>query len=804
MSTEYIKTNWQDGDIITADKMNNIENGIKDVEGVATSLKEDITTIRKVVPGANLCDYSNHVVGAIQADGTVATNGVWGDQLCGDFFEIEGGKTYYYEQFVNGVTANNRKNYLFYDSEKQPITSSYGSATDHITTITAPSNAVYCRISWYKICNPVFSASQTPEFIPYEEYYVNKLLLEVDGQNVTADQLSESLVQKEYKQSKNLIDPSVLAVGKFMDAGGGLADNANYSTTGFIPVIAGQKITVSPRLRASLFFDSSKNAITASYNNTYTGNPGTFTASVDGYFRASVFTEDTSFVQAEYGENVTPYTPYEITTVAEHDVHLSEAMTDDVMDIINSVNNGTLFVSINGNNMIVSETINNKVLERTYLITGRNNNVFNFDRASLDSTRIKWCSDDITPQRMKYYDNGTVAQWTVGANHGWMCYRVPKGSLAQADCGSVWTDGVRNYTLMVVDSSYAYFAYPILERVGDYFNVAYGTPAGNLSHVSGATHTDTVSISGGLNDQFWPAINHRSVKIIANGEEITGSTSFATNNLKVYEHYEIMDYADMVSVMQNNVGSALDDIKDSVDSMLALDYVYEIVSGSEIIYTTATALSEAGLVNSGFMQAEILDAVGGSVYRYANGIKDSNAFASSSLHDMTNYSDNVQIKPSDMIDANKPTNRVVDLCMSAGQILYGFTIGFIPDMSYGSDAKRKDLSTIWDMRSSKKIYPWCVADKTLASGESVGVIGYRHYIIPSQDMTNKTAVDIADKKYVFLDAHEPVSSSVDGIGIGNDVSVIDSSGMTVQEFVGATGVPFNSSAEYSCAVLKVK
>ena len=41
MSTEYIKTSWQDGDIITADKMNNIENGIKDVEDTTTSLKED-------------------------------------------------------------------------------------------------------------------------------------------------------------------------------------------------------------------------------------------------------------------------------------------------------------------------------------------------------------------------------------------------------------------------------------------------------------------------------------------------------------------------------------------------------------------------------------------------------------------------------------------------------------------------------------------------------------------------------------------------------------------------------------------
>ena len=45
MSTEYIKTSWQDGDIITADKMNNIENGIKDVEDTTSALKEDLTAV---------------------------------------------------------------------------------------------------------------------------------------------------------------------------------------------------------------------------------------------------------------------------------------------------------------------------------------------------------------------------------------------------------------------------------------------------------------------------------------------------------------------------------------------------------------------------------------------------------------------------------------------------------------------------------------------------------------------------------------------------------------------------------------
>lgn len=77
MSTEYVKTSWQDGDIITADKMNNIENGIKDVEDTATTLKEDITSLENRVDAIEEADglHRYGVSGIGQA--AVALTRIW-------------------------------------------------------------------------------------------------------------------------------------------------------------------------------------------------------------------------------------------------------------------------------------------------------------------------------------------------------------------------------------------------------------------------------------------------------------------------------------------------------------------------------------------------------------------------------------------------------------------------------------------------------------------------------------------------------------------------------------------------------
>lgn len=786
------------------------ETDVVKLSAEVTDLKSEISDLENNIyykcVSANLADDSEYTIGAIQSSGTISTEGVWGDQRTGEMFEVEPSTTYYYYGFTNGVKNTYRRNWLFYDENKTVISGSYGTDGVVTCTMTSPANAKWARVSWNYQDRPCFVKTTTDSFIPYEVSYINKLKYIKDDAVVTIDELIADFVSM-VKNNKNLINPAELATGKFMVDDGSLVDLANYSTTDFIPVKSGQSITVSPKIRSAGFFNEIKGMIADSYVNSDTQQPSTFTATADGYFRCSIYTSDKAFAQAEYGTEVTPYEPYNDNEYIESGVHLSDTMEQDVRAIIEH-GNAKLHITLQSDynkTLTIATQVGSQTLQRMYSLNGfqDRNRTFNFHRAQLGPTTIKNSADDITPQRLKVMAGASPTSWTIGANHGWACYAVPKGSLTVEDTGSIWTDGTRQYTLMVVDATRAYFAYPC-EMVDGFISWTQVAPSTNLTHISGATHTATVSISGGGVNQLYPSVNHKSLHCFVDDNEITEEGAYDGSLVRVVEHYEIMNYVAMVDYMQNHIGSDLLEVCDNIQPMLALDYVYLIDELNEVVYSSATAIQETTLADCGYMQSQVLEGNNGTVYRYANGVNSGSLFNSETFVDMTNYSTDNYIRTTNLVDSSKPTNRCVDLSKDAnGNILYGFVFGFIPDKGFGADAKRSQNSYIWDMRGSKKSYPSCITNKSLAEGETVDIVGYRHYIMPNQDITNRTVVNIGNEKYVFIDAHEAISSNIDIDDYGKPVAVLDTVNMTVSDFVGARGISFYSDASYSSAVLKV-
>lgn len=138
------------------------------------------------------------------------------------------------------------------------------------------------------------------------------------------------------KYIKNIINFDTSEVNKYISTSSGyIADGSGYETTDFIPIKAGQSISVSPRCRKFLAYNSSKSAISSTYQNDEQTNY-TFTASEDGYVRLTYEEVDKDIIQIEYGDQITKYVP-PLKYLIEDNVYMSDTLYNEVKDLLTNI-----------------------------------------------------------------------------------------------------------------------------------------------------------------------------------------------------------------------------------------------------------------------------------------------------------------------------------------------------------------------------------------------------------------------------------------------------------------------------------
>ena len=631
--------------------------------------------------------------------------------------------------------------------------------------------------------------------------YYNKV--QADG--LLADKADKSELTNVYnkKAGENLADDRKFVTGAIQNDGtiATIGSYANYITSDFIPLEANKKYTVSTWYTSGihattriiyLLYSDIDTPVSATYYNSSSSDHATFNSGNYKYIRVAtsksynlmVSKGDTPSAFVEYSEH------YEIKC------YLGDTSIAQVKGIIEG--NKSVKLVKSGNTITITSKAGSKTLQRSYKLTnvGYSNEVFNFVDALLDGNIIKSCSDDITPIRVIVSNSET----TIGSNHGWnFAYACEKGNLTAIDIGSLWSDGTTQYMLVSVFNGYAYFVPPVTKSAGMIYCSAID-PVSDLVHVSGATHTDTIAKASLSRSQLYPSINNRSVTLLLDGEEVTEDGTYYPSKVQVIETYGIMDLYELYVYAGNNVG---DVDYDEVATLCTMSFIYEITDNAEIVYTNLTADENCPLGNCGFLQASIISAVGGSVYRYVNGL-DSGVFDSTSLVAMASYNTDVNITSSEVKTGQFP-NRCVDVCKdNSNNILYGFAIGYVPDIGEASDTKRSSNTKLWDMRSTKKIYPVCIEanTRTLSQGEQVDVVGYRAYFGAMTEATDKFSVKVGDKIYSIFDAHSTANGRIEGSKLGNKVESVNNDGSTVGDFVNANGISYYSANSYSAFVVK--
>ena len=273
-------------------------------------IKKDLDNVYTFCKSRNLVNADVYEVGALQENGTIATNGSWANYRTTDFIALEQNQDYIFSNFYNMVAIVRRRIILLYDKERKFVAGSYINTTDNASATFNSGENYYARLSYENIVLPMLEVgTETTDYVPFSEKYQIIAKLGENPVNQVNNLINPQSIYNITKKSKNLIAPDGITATLIYNDTGTTVSNENYSTCDFIPLEAGQSITFSPNVRKFIAYTLNKVVIDGTYVDTLTSNY-TYTATEDCYVRASTQNIYLDEWQAEYGEKATDYENY--------------------------------------------------------------------------------------------------------------------------------------------------------------------------------------------------------------------------------------------------------------------------------------------------------------------------------------------------------------------------------------------------------------------------------------------------------------------------------------------------------------
>ncbi|MEW2459803.1 hypothetical protein [Microbacterium sp. K41] len=505
------------------------------------------------------------------------------------------------------------------------------------------------------------------------------------------------------EQGKNLFDPSKRQIGYTLrNVDGSAVALAGYSVSDYIPVVAGQQVTVSSARNIAMYNASKGYRGIGEYIDNSSHGVVTVTPVVDGFLRASVSDSRLATFQVEKGAASTAYEPYAryldpaITVQATAAGPLLASRTGDAVN----VTTGTLSTSLN------------------LTAADGKNQVLNFLSTTSGGTAFHTIPDSVAPIRTQ--------QGTIGANHGFAFVgRWASHDKTTADLGSVWTDGTREYVILKVDGTGVWIGGSVSFAGDGSASSANVAPAAALTHVSGATNTSTIPSSGYSLQQLYPAIANRVVSGTLDAAPIANGRG---REIVLRESYEILDYASLYALAKANIGVPYTALP--VAAAVRVESEWRIRNGLKMIgYVALTEVSPTRLGQTGFFQAEAMSTPAQQT-RWLPGVKaiGGRDYSAGVAHSALTVSDTVTA--ADLYNPNVPPTVLLDWRQDLG---VGFAMAYDPWTGASANTARlaNASSKLWDLRNTRKIYPNAIVDLAPGWGR-VEARGYRAYLTATE------------------------------------------------------------------------
>ena len=700
------------------------------------------------------------------------------------------------------VTVSRLRDYSFINLKNERSQSSSEIAENITITATEDGNLYFNYFQTDQDTIQAEYGTRSTAYVPY----VNRLSgVDVDGKDlingsVTSDKLPDKSITAEktdfIKIGKNLLNPEDVHLSKLWGWSGTnmvLLDSATYHASPKWEMKKGDQITISS-LRNFTFTDSNG-------ERSVTGSEGytdfTFTAETDGTLHFSFFKEDLSSLQIEWGDRATSYEPYKGKYLDES-INVIGAGGESP----STVSNGNYSITKRDGTIIMTTELDGKELRFESEQYGSANDGFNFISTAYDGTHIHSTHDDITPVRTFN---------TVGANHGYTSIvSLPNTNKVTADLGSVWTDGTNEFVLLRIVGGRLIFSVPYTENSKGIVSAPNINPSATLTHVSNATNTQSISITGVTAAQLYPSTGKVLSQYKVDGKVINGDGIYSGDEVTITDSYDILDYKAIVEWAKSNVGKDYANSRNSIDGVLRISNTYQYhdygkCSTSHSIY----ALKNVSMNRTGVLQSQAIQHPSLTVYRYVHNVDTVNGINFKTPINLSTYSTNCNVTRENLIDSSKPVDRYVDYIGSGSNKLIAFTMGHVIDKTNSKHADRMANipNVFWDFRSTKKSYPTVLEGQVLNAGDFLNFQGYRNYYIPKSTTINSNVSSDKSADYIYID--EQASGSFKALRdeslIGKELELIDSRNFELlSDVADSQGIAYRTTGSNSYGVIKAK
>lgn len=423
-------------------------------------------------------------------------------------------------------------------------------------------------------------------------------------------------------------------------------------------------------------------------------------------------------------------------------------------------------------------------------------------------------SDDAAPLHI----NGTY----IGGNHACSDVRVVTATAhgkTTADVGSKWVDGAARYYFIVkiVNANSLWFMSEDLTS-GDIWS--HNTDiTGNLTHVSGATNTGTITVGSYTGGQLSPAIKNRTLTVLLNGKDVVTTGLHTCNFVDIVENYDIIDPSSTVLYLSTHIGETDltkgdtvvgNEIRyrfnDNGTCVIKHDWTaYKAVNLNYMGFTQAVPMSIATHPNRKMLLPRSLTISDGVTPRDFKTLVDWTTAPATSLNFTSAY----------WQDAGFPPERAIEYVADGSTLYHGFAHGYSPIEGVGSSVNRvANVNNAWFLYPTLKSYPRGIDNKIhpVAAGTQKTAYVYRSYFDASvAAIESKSAEYQVENESTFLHFSDWHSTGADTLSIGerfnnSTVETIYSDGITIVSSKVSNGqipIVVNTAPAYVCLKLKL-